>query len=237
MIQKKIIMKKIITKFSEIIVHSLLAFILVLSGNLIPYPSVNAEENNDEININGQLLHFERSEESGIVTVRTLNHENSVLSEIYYDENCIYSINNGVKTIIATVDINTASSDLSPYAIEPSWGPLLSQTVNINYNNTATSTVDQIIALLISVSFPGLSVPYSVARIVATAMLGSKYTTVKYTAYYHEAIGCPQYRWYKRYVYYSPSGSVINSQTVNQKSFIGVRNSPENPPSCRAYGF
>lgn len=111
------------------------------------------------------------------------------------------------------------------------------QTVNINYNNTATSTVDQIIALLISVSFPGLSVPYTVARIVATAILDSKYTTVRYTAYYHEAIGCPQYRWYKRYVYYSPSGSVINSQTVDQKSFIGVRNSPENPPSCRAYGF
>ena len=122
MIQKKIVMKKIITKFSEVIVHSLLAFILVLSGNLIPYQSVNAEENNDEININGQFLHFERSEENGIVTVRTLNHENNVLSEIYYDENSIYSINNGVKTIIATVDINTASSDLSPYAIEPSWG-------------------------------------------------------------------------------------------------------------------
>lgn len=178
------------------------------------------------------------NEDGSLRGFRFYNSSHQLIEEYEVEEGKVYQVTALGKIYIGWFEPSesvTESVDL--YYTEPNWGPLLSVSTRVGAANGFGNTGTAIAALLCAALPAGVG-------ITATALVwlgneiaasNSSYTTV--TTYFREAAGCPQYRWYNRVDYFNSSGAKIASTNLNSKSFIGVRNSPENPPACREYGF
>lgn len=213
----------------------LLVFALI--AGLLSMSPVTVTAADNEVVLDGEFIHFEILEEEDSVTVMAINRQGKVLETVYRDENQIFRDLGTEKELIGTVQNSDPVVLPSVLATEPVWGPLLSQTKTITYPNPESTALVTLTSLIAGIYFPGLSVGITIAQAVAEYIGNYHPAYVTYTVYYNEASGCSLYRWYRRQVYRDPSGNTIRDYTLNQKSFIGVKNSPDNPPACRAYGF
>lgn len=58
-----------------------------------------------------------------------------------------------------------------------------------------------------------------VLSIIAEYLVDNDTRYIDETIYFNEAIGCPQYRWFKKQEYRNPSGKIIRTVSLNKKSF------------------
>lgn len=222
------LMKKLLVKIT-------IAFSLLFSLSL----STPISAKDDEAYIDGQYVHLELQEtdDPKVYSVFAKNRDGEVVEELLVEGDYIYHLVDDEKEVIAVKDVEEVEESLSTLAVEPTWGPLLSQTIRCQYPNPESSGLTALTAAIAACVFPNLSLPIAIAQAVAEYIMAYHPNYVNTTAYFNEASGCPQYRWYRRQIYRSSTGAVIHDYSLNNKTFIGVRNSPENPPACRAYGF
>lgn len=215
-------------------IYKTLAIILAVFFCFSPIYPIAARDN--EVLVDGQYIHIEKQEviDSDNSVIVALNRDGKVVEELSVEGNYVYRIVNEKKVLILYFEWQ---EPISTFAIEPTWGPLISQTVKVTFPNPESSSLTALVAFIASGVFPYLAVPISAAQLIGEYIFAYRPNYVNTTVYFNEALGCPKYRWYRRQVYRSSSGAIIHDYTLNQKTFIGVRNSPENPPACREYGF
>lgn len=165
----------------------------------------------------------------------------SQVHHLILNDDKILELENGAINTIATIETSSekleSKDEITTYSTEPHWGGLTSQKKRVNINSKYRNNVEAITGIILSMTFPGASIPYDVATLVAENIFANKASYADLTCYYHVAAGCPQYRWYKKYVYTNNKGKTIKTYNMSRKSFIGVQNVPSNPPMCRLYGF
>lgn len=188
--------------------------------------------------VDGQYYSFQVEETGDSPIVIQYDVFKKQVARYFTTDNRVYRETDSKKTIVAHI-VKVEEKELldSTDAIEPTWGPLISQVRTLVYPEWQKITADALLSILIGQYFPGLSVATTIVSAATSAAMLHKPVYIDMVAYFNEAAGCPQYRWYKKYEYRGEGRTVLASQNVSQKSFIGVRNSPENPPACRAYGF
>lgn len=206
----------------------------------LSFPIVNAEEcDTMGVYIEDDYYEFLITKGTDDRQVYVKDNNGNFVYGISVEDDVIYEINvnTGAKEKISSIEnFEEESMDsVQTLAVEPNWGPLISQRkrVTIPGNSTAVS----ITALLASACFPGASIPIGVLSIIAEYLVDNDTRYIDETIYFNEAIGCPQYRWFKKQEYRNPSGKIIRTVSLNKKSFLGVTHSPQNPPACSLYGF
>lgn len=188
--------------------------------------------------VDGENLNYEiirKSEDD--MEIMIYDENDLMISHIVLENNVFFNVVKGKKEIIAYQEIiDDKTENVNLMSTEPVWGALTSQTKRLTYTAAQRSNIESIIGLIISVSFPGASISYTVAYMVAENVLATNCNYTDIICYFNVANGCPDYRWYKKYEYKN-AGVLVKSYNMSIKSFIGVRNSPANPPMCRLYGF
>lgn len=176
--------------------------------------------------------------EDGVLKSFRFLENNEVIAEFEVEDGNVYQINELGREYIGWVrlDDTVTEADGLNYT-EPSWGPMLSTSATVGGANGFGNTGMTIAGLLCAAMPPGVGLTVGALTWLGNEIAASNSSYTRVVTYYREASGCPQYRWYDRVEYYNSSGSRIATTSVNRKSFIGVKNSPDNPPACRAYGF
>lgn len=168
------------------------------------------------------------------------NLRNEQLRHIIMKKDQIFEEIDGKLSTIAVIEtFETELLENVPvtFATEPKWGGLTSQTRRATFSKDYRQDVETITGVLIGMAFTGASLPYSIVTYVAEKIFESNAKYADLVCYYHVAAGCPQYLWYKKYVYKNNKGNVIKTYNMSRKAFIGVQNVPSNPPMCRLYGY
>jgi hypothetical protein len=122
-------------------------------------------------------------------------------------------------------------------AASPVWGPLLSQTAIIGTANVVYKQLSEIASTIMFGMPTYVRVTWKVIDNLVKICMQIKPNYVRAVTYFREARGCWAYRSFVRTQFYNPAGAVIETTSHSYSTFIGVRNSPANPPACRAYGF
>lgn len=221
-------------KIIKYLFSSIIGFSLLLCTCIFNF-TVYASEN--EVDINDEYLTYDVKEENGEKHVYAYNRYGDIECHLFFKDNIVFEEDKGNLKIIAYIEENDPQEGIATRAVEPSWGIMLSTRTRVTFPNPESSAASAITAVIIGAWFPGASLAYSIASAIADYVMSYKQNYVDQTCYYREAAGCPQYRWYSKYEYRNKNGAVFKTVSINRKSFIGVTQSPENPPACRMYGF
>lgn len=204
--------------------------------------SANSTNNNSEIvslKLNNETYNYEIINNGDDVNVIIKDANENIISTLFVINNVVYEMEEGKLSIIAYINDMPVevAYDISPY-IEANWGSLLSNRTRVTIPNSESVAVSSIAGILISAITPKfVSITVSVVIAVAEYYNSKNPRYIDQTLYYHEAIGCPQYRWLKKYEARNPNGTVIKSSALSSKEFHGITHSPQNPPACTVYGF
>jgi hypothetical protein len=206
-------------------------------------------DRNDEF-FSSEADYVEIIEEDGDKTVLIKDKNGNTVQKLQQIDSEVYEIDletgESVDTGFSVEESEAETSVTDSYeepvrtgfrAAAPVWGPLLSQTAIIGLSNTLFSSLDRVVTAILLGMPAGIQMSWFVATSIAQACMYIKPNHVKAVTYFREARGCWSYRLFVRTQFYNPSGAVIETANHNCSSFIGVRNSPANPPACRAYGF
>lgn len=205
-------------------------------------PTVNAEEfETIGMYIDGEYYEYLISKSDEVRNIYIKDASGNLISYLTFEDDAVYEKRpdspDKVKIAIIETTEEVESPQYQTRAIEPNWGPLLTKRTKVTYPNPESTLLTSIVGILVATALPGSGITSSLIVAVAQYIMDHNIQYVDQTAYYHEAIGCPQYRWYKKYEYRDPSGKLFKTVTLNKKSFIGVTHSPQNPPACTMYGF
>ncbi len=210
-----------------------ICFVLIVCNLILPVSSLE-----HQLYVDDQLLTYDVEELNNETHVYTYDGSHNEIAHVVIRDNVAYKLVNGQYNILAYIDeSDPVNEKKQTRAAIPNWGGLKSQRRRISFPNNTSDALIEVTAVLIGVVFPGAPLAYGVAQSIATFIITHNHHFSDMTCYYREASGCPQYRWYDRYEYRTERGALIKTVSLNRKSFIGVRNSPQNPPACRSYGF
>lgn len=224
-------MKKI-----RLIVLVCLSFLLTMGTFCLP---ISALENG--VYIDGEYIRYD-VEENNDETRDVYAYDdvgNEVLHLIFVDNKVFEEKENGELSVVAYIEDTELSKQngIQPKAIQPNWGGMISERRRVTFPNDESNLLLVVPGVLIGVVFPGASIPTAIITGIAEYVANKSPRYVDMTCYYRVAAGGPQYRWYDRYEFRNQSGALFKTVPLNRKSFIGVPNSPQNPPACRSYGF
>lgn len=213
----------------------IIAFSLVLCSSTFNF-TVCAEENG--VYINDEYLTYDVEEENNEKHIYAYNRYGKIESHLIFKDNIVFEEDEmGNLNIVAYIENNDSQEVIQTTAVEPNWGGMIAARTRVNFPNPESSAATVITGIIIGSFFPGASAAYSIAVGIAEYVMSHNQHYIDQTCYYREAAGCPQYRWYDRYEYRNKNGALFRTVPLNRKSFIGVSQSPENPPACRMYGF
>lgn len=220
----------------RLVVLSCLSFLLAICTFCLP---LSALENG--VYIDGEYIRYD-VEENNNETKDVFAYDsigNEVLHLIFIDEKVFEEKENGELHVVAYIEDLESSkyNSIQPKAIQPNWGGMISERKRVIFPNDESNLLLIVPGILIGAVFPGAAIPYAIASGIAQYVASKSPRYIDMTCYYRVAAGCPQYRWYDRYEYRNQSGALFKTVSLNRKSFIGVPNSPQNPPACRSYGF
>lgn len=206
---------------------------MICSSNI----SIKALEN--QVLVDGEYLTYKTEEKNDERHIYALNTDGTTVTHLIFKDDVVFEENStGDLSVIAYIENDEPQeNEVQTRAVEPNWGGMISERKRVSFPNPESSTAVAITGIIVGAVFPGASIPYAIAAAIAEYIMNYNQRYVDLTCYYRAAAGCPQYRWYDRYEYRNQSGAVFRTVSLNRKSFIGVANSPQNPPACRMYGF
>lgn len=198
--------------------------------------TIYAAENG--VYINNEYLTYDIEKENNEKHIYAYDKYGNIDCHLIFRDNIVFEEDKeGNLKIVAYLEKNEPQEGIKTRAVEPNWGSMLSVRTRVTFPNPESSAASVITGIIIGAFFPGASVGYSIAAGIAEYVMSYNQNYIDQTCYYREAAGCPQYRWYNKYEYRNKSGALFRTVSINRKSFIGVSQSPENPPACRMYGF
>ncbi|WP_317300601.1 hypothetical protein, partial [Allobaculum stercoricanis] len=169
--------------------------LLVGVVGIIPSIRVNAA-NVNQVVIDGELITFDiQVIDADCVEVKAYDESDKCINHIRKEKGMVFDMLSQKNEVIATIseEETTVVGGIKTHAVEPNWGPLLSNTVRITYPNPESTALATLTSIIAAVAFPGFGTSIGVATMIAQYIMDKNPQYINYTVYYNEAAGCPQY--------------------------------------------